>query len=82
MIGDIVVRFMNLILNIVAVLIIITSTISGGTLASQGGVNPIVGGMLGLVVGFLFTVITCGIAFLALEINNNLIRIKETLQSK
>ena len=82
MIGNMIVRFMNLILNAVAVLIIISATIAGGMLASEANLNSIVGAIIGLMLGFLFTVITCGIAFLALEINNNLIRIKETLKSK
>lgn len=82
MIGNMIVRFMNLILNAVAVLIIISATIAGGMLASEANLNSIVGAIIGLILGFLFTVITCGIAFLALEINNNLIRIKETLKSK
>ena len=82
MLGNIVVRFMSAILNIVGVLVIIGATIGGGVIASQGDVKPIVGAIVGLVVGFLFMVITCGMAFLVLEINNNLIRIKDTLQNK
>jgi len=82
MLGNIVVRFMNAILNIVGVLVIIVATIGGGVIAFQGDVDPILGAIVGFVVGFLFMVITCGIAFLVLEINNNLIRIKDALESK
>ncbi len=82
MLGNIVVRFMSAILNIVGVLVVIGATIGGGVIASQEGVYTIVGAIVGLVVGFLFMVITCGMAFLVLEINNNLIRIKDTLQNK
>lgn len=82
MLGKIVVRFMSAILNLVGMLLIIGATIGGGFLASEAGVNLIIGATAGLAVGFLFMVITCGIAFLALEINNNLMRIKDVLQNK
>lgn len=82
MLGHIVVRFMSAILNIIGTLIIIAGTIAGGVIASQGEAPVLLGILLGLVASFLFMVVTCGVAFLALEINNNLIRIKDALQNK
>ena len=71
---------MSLVLNLLGVLIIIGAAVFFGSVALQAGGNVVVGGILGLIIGFMFMVITCGVAFLFLEMNNNLIRIKEILE--
>ncbi len=82
MLGNIAVRFMSVILNIAGILAIIAGTIAGGYFASELDMSVILGVIIGFIASFLIVVIFCGISFLALEINNNLIRIKDTLQSK
>ncbi len=81
MLGHLVVRFMSVILNVVGVLVVLGATIGGGVMASQEGGSAFLGAVVGLVLGFLFMVVTCGLAFLVLEINNNLIRINEALRN-
>ncbi len=82
MLGKMIVRFMSFVLNLFGVLIIIGAAIFGASLAPQTGGNVLIGGILGLIIGFMFMVITCGVAFLFLEMNNNLIRIKEILEQQ
>ncbi|HMO04822.1 MAG TPA: hypothetical protein PKC67_04905 [Kiritimatiellia bacterium] len=72
---------MSVILNVVGVLVVLGATIGGGVMASQEGGSAFLGAVVGLVLGFLFMVVTCGLAFLVLEINNNLIRINEALRN-
>lgn len=82
MLGKMIVRFMGLVLNLCGGLIIIGTAIFGASLAPQEGGNVLVWGIVGLIIGFMFMVITCGVAFLFLEMNNNLIRIKEILEQR
>ena len=82
MLGKIVVRFMSTILNIAGIVLIVAGTVGGGRYASQANESVLVGAVAGFVASFLFVVVTFGIAFLVLEINNNLIRIREALQEK
>lgn len=82
MLGRIVVRFMSNILNVAGVLVIVGSTIAGGSFASQANRSVVVGVLAGFTSSFLFVVVTFGIVFLVLEINNNLIRIREELQKR
>jgi hypothetical protein len=72
MLGKIIVTFMNWILNAVAVLIIIAGAILGGMIASSMYESVFWGVILGLLVGFIITVVFLGIAFLVLEIHNNI----------
>jgi len=82
MLGKMIVRFMGFVLNLCGGLIIIGTAILGASLAPQEGGNVLVWGIVGLIIGFMFMVITCGVAFLFLEMNNNLIRIKEILEQR
>lgn len=82
MLGKMIVRFMSFVLNLFGVLIIIGAAVFGASLAPQAGGNVLIGGILGLIIGFMFMIITCGVAFLFLEMNNNLIRIKEILEQQ
>jgi nicotinamide riboside transporter PnuC len=77
MIGKIVVKFMDVILNISSGLLLIIGTIAGGLYADSMSADVTTGAVLGFVVSFIFVVVVFGIAFLALEINNNLIRLNE-----
>ena len=81
MLGTIVVRFMSVILNIAGFLLIIAGTLWGAALAKASDINVIVGFIVGFIASFLFVVVTFGTAFLILEINNNLIRIRKALNA-
>lgn len=82
MLGKIIVRFMSIVLNVVGVLLLIAGTIGGGMFAAEADVNVLLGIVGGFIVSFLLVVVTCGLSFLVVEINNNLIRIRDALQSK
>ena len=82
MLGKIIVRFMSIVLNVVGVLLLITGTIGGGKYAAQEDANILLGGIAGFIASFLVVAVTCGVSFLVVEINNNLIRIRDALQSR
>lgn len=77
MIGKIVVKFMDVILNISSVLLLIIGLIAGAGIADSMRESVPLGAFIGLILSFIFVVVFFGIAFLALEINNNLIRLNE-----
>jgi len=79
MLGNIIVRFTGVILNLIGVLIIIAGTIAGGVIASQADNSVLLGMIVGFIASFISVVLSCGLIFLALEINNNLIRIEDTI---
>ena len=81
MLGNIIVRFMSVILNLAGVLLIIGGTVAGYTYGEQHD-SAALGAIAGFLASFLFLAITFGVAFLALEINNNLIRIRDALEKK
>jgi hypothetical protein len=80
MIAKLIVRFMNNFLNAIGLLIVVGGTIFGGYMANESGFNILLGLLIGFVASFLFMVLTCGVAFLALEINNNLVRIHKSIK--
>ena len=82
MLGKIIVGFMNVILNIAAGLILLIGTIAGGVIASETYSSVFWGFVLGFIVSFLVVVIYLGIAFLILEINNNLKAIRKELETQ
>ncbi|NLB66244.1 MAG: hypothetical protein GX803_07245 [Lentisphaerae bacterium] len=82
MLGKIIVRFMNDILEVCSLLAIIAGAAVCGYFAHKFDLNVIVGIIVGLVGSFLMVTMFCGMAFLAFEMNNNLIRIREALQDK
>ena len=75
--GKIVVSFMNIVLNIASILLLIIGTIGGAKFAGDVGESVTWGAVIGFIASFITVVIFCGVAFLALEINNNLIRLNE-----
>lgn len=79
MLGTIVVRFMSVILNTAGFILIIAGAFWGAELAKASNIDAFVGFLVGLIASFLFVVVTFGTAFLILEINNNLIRIRKAL---
>ncbi len=79
MIAKHIIRFMNFFLNAIGFLIVVGGTIFGGYMADESGFNILLGLLIGFVASFLFMVLTCGVAFLALEINNNLVRILKSI---
>jgi hypothetical protein len=86
--GKAIVRSLDVYLNLICILFIIIS-ILGGALggAYLGEMMDMsfgigLGAVLGFVIGFILVGSICGIAFLALEINNNLIRIQEEIKSQ
>ena len=58
----------------------LTGTIGGGMYAAQEDFNILLGIVAGFVASFLLVVATCGLPFLVVEINNNLIRIRDELK--
>lgn len=68
---------MDVILNISSILLLIIGTIAGGGIADSMYESVPLGALIGFIVSFIFVVVFFGIAFLALEINNNLIRLNE-----
>jgi hypothetical protein len=82
MLGKIIVGFMNVILNIAAVLILIIGTIAGGAIAANAYESVLMGAILGFIVSFLVVVVYLGVVFLIFEINNNLTAIRKALETK
>lgn len=82
MLGSIVVRFLNIILNIVGIMAMYAGAYWGGRSASELGMNVFLGTGIGFIASFLIVVVTLGLSFLAIEINNNLVRIQSILQIK
>ena len=80
MLGKIIVRFMSIVLNVVGFLLLLAGTIGGGMYAAQEDFNILLGIVAGFVASFLLVVATCGLPCLVVEINNNLIRIRDELK--
>ena len=86
-IGSLIVKILNFLLGWAAILIIIVTTISvpmllnnftalNSVFGPHSMVPLILGGLLGLITGILIDIFILGTLFLILEINNNLIEIK------
>ena len=93
MLGRIIVRFLSLVLNVVGVLMILGGTLLGAWYVSANSeifvalaslpvwVQTVVGLLAGFVVSFILVVILFGVPFLAIEINKNLVRIRDKIRS-
>lgn len=81
MLGQIIVKSLNSILNIVGWLVLIIASLAGFIAGWEGGfLMAILGLVFGFAVGFIWVTVVLGLLFLLLQINENLTRLNHTAE--
>jgi divalent metal cation (Fe/Co/Zn/Cd) transporter len=75
MLGTIIVKFMDVVLNLIALIVIIL----GGSLGAHWG-GGFFGAIIGIIIAFFADAVLLGTIFLIFEINNNLVRLNATIE--